>query len=131
MIVRLNLEHARPSLPDVYDAGIFTWPLHHQSAARRQTLQVNPRGLVGAMFTPHHAENAKFGERGFASTQQSLDFFVFVRREPMLPDKLRSNGKRRRQVHRGSQLLSHFAEGLDREVLLTVNGSQKAVTRAL
>jgi hypothetical protein len=49
----------------------------------------------------------------------------------VLPDELRSNGKRRRQVHRGSQLLSHFAAGLDREVLLIVNGSQKAVTRAL
>ena len=93
MIVRLDFERAGPAVADVNDAGILARPLHHQLAARGQTLQVNARRFIGAVLAPHHAEDAKFGPRGFASAEQLLDFFEFFRSEAVLPDHLRRNGK--------------------------------------
>ena len=101
MIVRLDLESAGPAVADVDDAGILARALHHQLAARRQPLQVHARRLVGAVLAPHHAEDAEFGERGFASAEQLFDFFVFVGREAVLPDDLGSNGRSGRGGHMG------------------------------
>ena len=78
MIVRLDLESARPAVADVDDAGILSRPLHHQLAARGQALQVNARRLVRAVLAPHHAENAEFGQRRLAPAEQLFDFFVFL-----------------------------------------------------
>ena len=50
------------------------------------------RRFVGAMFAPHHAEDAEFGERGFASAEKVSDLLVFVGREAVLPERLRSEG---------------------------------------
>src|SRR5271157_184582 len=61
MIVRLDLECASPAVADVDDAGILARPLHHQFAARGQAFQVNARRFIGAVFAPHHAEDAEFG----------------------------------------------------------------------
>src|SRR6266404_9198280 len=109
MIVRLDFERAGPAVTDINDAGIFPGPLHDQLAARGQALQVNARRLIRTVLAPHHAEDAKFGPRWFASAEQLLDFFEFFRSEAVLPDHLRCNGNRsdRRGGHRES-LLSHL-----------------------
>src|SRR5882672_8344417 len=65
MIMRLDLERAAPTVPDIDDAGILSRPLEHQLAARRQPLQMDARRLVRAVLTPHHAENAQFCPRWF------------------------------------------------------------------
>src|SRR5208282_4131372 len=99
MIVRLDFKSAGPAVANVHDAGIFARPLHHQLAARRQTLQVNARRFIGAVLAPHHAEDAEFGARGLASAEQVFDFFEFFRSEAVLPDHLRRNGSDRRGGH--------------------------------
>src|SRR5208337_4479044 len=103
MIVRLDLECASPAVADVDDAGILARPLHHQFAARGKTLQVNTRRFIGAVFAPHHAEDAEFGPRGFASAKALFDFFEFFRSQAVFPDHLRRNGNRndRRGGHQG------------------------------
>jgi len=101
VIVRLDFERAGPAVANVNDAGIFTRPLHHQLAARGQTLQVNARRFIGTVLAPHHAEDAEFGPRGLASAEQLLDLFEFFRSEAVLPDHLRRNGSDRRRGHRG------------------------------
>src|SRR5260370_18747646 len=103
MIVRLDFERAGPAVADVNDAGIFPRPLHDQLTARGQTPQVNARRLIRTVLAPHHAEDAEFGPRGFASAEQLLDFFEFFRSEAVLPDHLRRNGSNthRRCCHRG------------------------------
>jgi len=101
VIVRLDLESARPTIADINDASIFPWPLHNQLAACGQTFQVNARRLIGAVLAPHHAENSEFGPRGLASAEKLLDFFEFFRSEAVLPDHLRRNGSNRRGGHRG------------------------------
>src|SRR6266498_4275258 len=93
MIMRFDLERAGPALTDIDDAGILARSLHHQLAARRQTLQVHARRFVRAVLAPHHAEDTEFGPRGFASAQQMLDFLEFVSREPVLPDRLGCNDR--------------------------------------
>ncbi len=91
--MRLNLERARPPVADVDDPRVLPRPLHHQLAARGQPLQVHARRLVGAVLAPHHAEDAEFGQRRRPPAQQLLDFGVLLRRQAVLPDKLRSNGR--------------------------------------
>src|SRR5207253_9435425 len=85
MIVRLDLEGAGPAVADVDDAGVFSRPLHYAPAAGGQTLHVHARGLVGAVLAPHHAEDAQFGERGFASAKQLLDLLICLGSEAVLP----------------------------------------------
>ena len=41
MIVRFNLERCYQAVPDIDHTGVFSRPLHHQLAARRQPLQMH------------------------------------------------------------------------------------------
>src|SRR5580658_5769963 len=113
MIVRLDLEGARPAVANVDDAGVLARPLQNPLAARGQALQVNPRRLVGAVLTPHHAEDAEFRQRGLALSKELLDPFVFIESETMLPENLRRKGRSYGSGH-GETLLSHLAGRLGR-----------------
>src|SRR5712692_5243059 len=93
VVVGLDFEGARPAVADVDDTRVLARPLHYPAAARGQTLQVKARRLVRTVLDPHHAKYAEFGDRRFASAQQLFDLFVLVRREAVLPDEVRSNGK--------------------------------------
>src|SRR5579859_332462 len=85
MIVRLDLESAHPAIANVDNPGVFSRPLHHQPAARRQALEMHARGLVGAMLAPHHAEDAQLGDGGRAP-QVLEDLLVLLIRDAMLAD---------------------------------------------
>ena len=61
VVVRFDLERDHVTAADIHDAGVLSGPLHHQLAARRQLLQVQPRAFVRAVLAPHHAENAELG----------------------------------------------------------------------
>src|SRR5580693_8990477 len=113
MIVRLDLESARPAVANVDDAGILARTLQHACAADRKAFQVNPRRLVGAMFAPHYAEDAEFGERRLAVPKKLLDPFVFVEGEAVLPEGFRREGRSHGGGH-GETLLSHLAARLGR-----------------
>ena len=116
MVMRLDLESAGPAIPDVDDAGILARSLDYAAAAGGQALQMDARRLVGAVFAPHHAEDAEFGEGRLASAQQLLEFFILIRREAVFPDKLRGNGKSWGAGHgKGEALFSHLATALGRE----------------
>ena len=99
--MRLDLEGAGPAVADVDDAGVLSRPLHYAPAAGGQTLQVHARGLVGAVLAPHHAEDAQFGERGFASAKQLLDLLIFLESEAVLPDDFGSDFRACRGSHMG------------------------------
>ncbi len=97
--MRLDLEGAGPAIADVDDPGVFARALQNSLAARRQTLQMHTRGLVGAMLAPHHAEDAQLGERGLASAQKLFDLVVLLERESVLPEGLRRKGRSQRGGH--------------------------------
>src|SRR5260370_21515555 len=97
--MRLDLESAGPAIADVDDPRVFARPLQNAVAARRQTLQMHARGLVGAVLAPHHAEDAQFGERGLASAQKLLDLVVLLERESVLPEGFRRKGGSQRGGH--------------------------------
>src|SRR5258708_30203914 len=50
VIVGLDFEGAGPAVADVDDTGILSRPLHHPFAARRQSLQMDARRLIGTML---------------------------------------------------------------------------------
>src|SRR5258708_22530344 len=54
---------------------------------------MNPRRLVGAVLAPHHAEDAEFGDRWLAAAEELLDFLILIRREAVLSEGLRRNGR--------------------------------------
>src|SRR3984957_14931497 len=117
MIVRFDFERAGPAVADVDDAGVLPRSLHHQLAAGGQALQVHARRFVGTVLAPHHAEDAEFGQRGLAVAQKLLDFFVLVRRKPVLPEDFRS-GRRSQGSGHEEPLLSHFGAREGRKTLL-------------
>ena len=110
--MRFDLESTGPAIADIDDAGVFTGALNHAAAAGGQTFQVDPRRLVGAVLTPHHAENAEFGDCRFATAEQSFDFFEFVEGKAVLPDQLGSYAQGRRSGH-GETLFSHLRVRVD------------------
>ncbi len=91
--MRFDLEGAGPAVADVDDAGVFAGALHDAAgaggalAARGQPLEVDARGLVGAVLGPHHAENAELGE-GWRAAQRRFDARVLLRRKAVLLEKL-------------------------------------------
>src|SRR5205807_2221368 len=99
MIVRFNFESAGPAVAHIDDSGIFSWPLNHALAARRQALQMHARRLIGAVLAPHYAEDAQLGERRLP-TQNAFDFFVFSRCDAVVFDNGRSNRWFMRGGHR-------------------------------
>src|SRR5450432_1367622 len=101
-----NLEGASPAVANVDDAGVFARSLNNQLAARGKALQVYARGLVGAMFAPHHAENTQF-RQGRLAPQRALDPFIFVRGDTVIFNDLGSNGRCWSSRHKGVSLFSH------------------------
>ena len=88
VVVALDLEGAGPAVAHVDDAGILARPLHDAIALGGQPLQMHAAGLVGAVFAPHHAVDAQFGERGH-TPQRRLDAAVFIRGDAVLGQQLR------------------------------------------
>src|SRR5271155_1123847 len=113
--MRLNLERARPSIADVDNSRILPRPLQHSLAACGQPLQMHARGFVRTVLTPHHAEDAEFGERGLAFSEKLLDLFVFVGSQAVLPEGLRRKSRSQGSGH-GEALLSHFRGRVGREL---------------
>ena len=75
--MRFDLENRHEPVADVDHARVFSRPLHHVRAARRQPLQMDADRFIGAVLAPHHAENAKFGDVRIAA-EDFLDARVFV-----------------------------------------------------
>ena len=90
MIVRFDLKSDDPAAANANDAGILTRPLHHVLALSGKLLQVDAGTLVGAVFAPHHAEDAEFGITGLAA-EQSDDLLVLRGGELVLFDQLGRN----------------------------------------
>jgi len=88
MIVRFDLEDGDQAVANIDYAGVFARALHHVLAVRRQTAQMDSRGLVGAVLAPADAENSELGEIRIAA-QDLLYACVFVRRKTMLGGELR------------------------------------------
>src|SRR6516164_6411763 len=99
MVMRLDLEGARPPVPNIDDPGVLSRPLQHALAPRRQPLQMHARRLVGAVLTPHHAEDAQFGEGWFPATEKLFDLLVFVRRKSVLPDGFQRESRSQKSGH--------------------------------
>ena len=97
--MRLDLEGARPPVPNIDDPGVLSRPLQHALAPRRQPLQMHARRLVGAVLTPHHAEDAQFGEGWFPTTEKLFDLLVFVRRKSVLPDGFQRESRSQKSGH--------------------------------
>ena len=73
MVVRFYLEGAGQSVTDVHQTSVLLARLHqHLAAFLGQRFQPGDGVLVAAMLTPHHRENAQFGEVGRAA-QDLLD----------------------------------------------------------
>ncbi len=87
VVMALHLEHGGLAIAEIDHAGILAGTLDHLRTRRRQLLQPDARGFVGAMLRPHHREDAELGQRRLASElfQQAA---IFVRVEPMLRDDL-------------------------------------------
>jgi hypothetical protein len=78
VVVALDLEGAGPAVAHVDDAGILARPLDHAVALGGQPLEMHAAGFVGAMFAPHHAVNAEFGE-GWHTAKGSKNAAVLIR----------------------------------------------------
>ena len=111
--MRLNLERACPAVTDVDNSSILPRSLQHSLAARGQPLQMYARGFIGTVLAPHHAEDAEFGERGLASSEEFFDILVLVGREAMLSEGLRGKNRSQGSGH-GEILLSHLERRLCR-----------------
>src|SRR4051812_36472046 len=86
--MRFDLERAGPAVADVNDAGVLARPLQYQLAACGQPFEMDARGLIGAVFAPHHAVNAKFGP-GRRPAECSQYLLIFVRSDAVFGYQLR------------------------------------------
>src|SRR5579863_10230645 len=93
MVMRFDFEGTRPAITDVDDARVLARPLHDATAAGGQPLQMHARRFVRAVLTPHHAENAEFGDGRLASAEKLFDLLVFFRRKAVLANNFWSDGK--------------------------------------
>ena len=59
VIMALHLEDGRLPVANIDDARVLAGAADHLGAGRRQGLQVQAGGLVGAVLTPHHGEDAE------------------------------------------------------------------------
>src|SRR5258706_585523 len=91
MIVALHLEDTHIAISDIDDAGILARTLDDDPALGRKLAQMHAGGFVGAMFAPHHREDAELDEIGLA-IQKPLDARIFVFVEPMLANSLWRDG---------------------------------------
>jgi hypothetical protein len=65
------------------------------------------------VLAPHHAENAKLGDGGLASTEKLFDLLVFFRREAVFAHDFWSDGKSGGCGHE-EILLSHLERAEER-----------------
>ena len=91
VVVGLDLEGDAVAVTYINDAGVFARAEQDELAPCRQLFEVNLRRFVGAVFAPHHAEDAEFSKRGFAP-EEGENLLVFVRREGVRGDDFRSDG---------------------------------------
>src|SRR6185503_15794992 len=90
----------RPSFADIDDSRVLARSLQHALAAGRQAFQMNTRRLVGAVLTPHHAEDSELGKGGF-TPKQGFDALEFLRRDSVATQYFGSNCRDRRGGHVG------------------------------
>ena len=57
-----HLENHGLPVADIDDARIFARPLDDLRPLRRQLLQPDARGFIGAMLGPHHRDDAQLGQ---------------------------------------------------------------------
>ena len=67
VVVALHLEDDAVAVAEVDDAGVLAGALDHLRARRRQRLQPDARGLIGAVLAPHDREDAELGEARLAA----------------------------------------------------------------
>ncbi len=77
------MKTATETVADVHNAGVFARSLDHMRAARGKAFQVRAAGFVGAVFAPHHAEDAEFSDVGVAA-EDLLNAGEFVGGEAVL-----------------------------------------------
>ena len=93
VIVRLHLESDGQIVSDVNDAGVFFSGADHDPVrAGRKGLQQRLGILIGAVFAPHHRENAQF-RIGGNTTQYFQDIFVFFRCDSVFGHQFRGNNR--------------------------------------
>src|ERR1700690_4436655 len=88
MVVRFHLEDAGIAVSDVYHAGILARSLQHPRRFGWQLAQMDSCRLVGAMLTPHHAEDAEFDKARLA-VQQALDAAILLLGQSVFGDQYR------------------------------------------
>src|SRR5205807_5435449 len=91
VVVGFDLEGDDVAAANIDDAGVFAGALDHELAPRGQLFQVQAGAFVGAVLTPHDAEDTELGVRGRAA-QDGDDLLVFAFGEPMLGDEVRGDG---------------------------------------
>ena len=76
--MRFDLESGAPPVADIDDSGVLARRHDHALALRGQTLQVNARRFVGAMFRPHHRKDAQLDQSRLAAKQlpDAREFFL-------------------------------------------------------
>ena len=92
MIVRLDFEGDGQSIADVHDAGVLLASAH-ENFLRLGWERFEQRAgvFVGAMFAPHHGEDAQFGVIRLAA-EDLADALKFLRRQAVLCDQFGSDG---------------------------------------
>ena len=100
VVVRFDFEGAGPAVAHIDDSRVFARPLDDTIAFGGQALEMNAAGFVGAVLAPHHAVDAKLGERGGAAERRE-NALVLLRGDAVLGKHLRSDGDWLRNDGRG------------------------------
>jgi len=112
VVVRLDLEGDGHAVAHVDDARVLLARPHEDLLALgREGLQHRPGVLVGAVLRPHHREDAQLGVRRLPP-EDLEDLLVLVRREVVLRDQFRGDG---RIVHRKGRRYGNGPGGQARE----------------
>ena len=77
MVVALDAERTRNTVTEVDDTGVLARSHENPWRFGRETLEVDTRGLVGAVLRPHHRVHRKF-ERVGLTAKNLVDGFGFV-----------------------------------------------------
>ena len=86
VVVAFHLEDDCLTIANIHDACIFAGAANDAGAGGGQRAQPFLGGFVRAMLVPHGREDAKFGQRRFA-TDEIEDALVFVGLQAMFGDK--------------------------------------------
>ncbi len=83
----LHLEDHDIAIVEIDDARVLAGADDDPLAGRRQPLQMQPRGFVGAVFAPHDGEDSELDDGGLAA-ENGKDPLVLVALEAVLGDEL-------------------------------------------